>query len=46
MYWIEEVNANHMDTVLIPHIIEAHAQKRENGNKAEATCANGKPKSM
>ena len=27
MYWIEEVTAGHMDTVLIPHITVAHAQK-------------------
>ena len=26
MYWIEEVTAGHMDTVLIPHITVAHAQ--------------------
>ena len=27
MYWIEEVTAGHMDTVLIPHITVAHAKK-------------------
>ena len=27
MYWIEEVTAGHMDTVLIPYITVAHSQK-------------------
>ena len=44
MYWIEEVNANHMDTVLIPHIIEAHAQKGKTEIKRRQRVQMGSPR--